>query len=474
MDVVLEVQEQLVSRIALALNDSNTLSFLHGKTGVGKSHIASMLTNKLVSTLVVNLSPKNALDPEQLKQQIICELATDELSDLNQPISQAVNHAANYHQQSVLLIIDNAHLLPNQGLNAIWQAIHEFSRLNHSKLTFNVLLLGESKWALPLHHGLKNKTDSLVTHYPVESLTKQQAIDFMTSVHADWSDQRIEQFVNKVPKEYLIPKQLIYAQLPSANKGQVTALVWLSVLLAVLLGTSVAIAYYLQQGSETQDSIITVEPKGLVVQKNTQSSDVDAPSLIAQQSAVDTSIEENVAQVRMNDSTVHEVIQQTASKQEAAQEQNISSEITVIDTENTAEVTEESDINVVDINQPIVGEVTEKLVDKNYPFNEQYLLSVSAKRYALMLGGFGQRQSLDRVLLYFSDDDNIKIYQTVRQEKTWFVLLYGDFESITAANNFLVNNQPLFNNLSPWAKPMRLVHQEINLAPQSNNKNDND
>jgi type II secretory pathway predicted ATPase ExeA len=72
MDVTLEPQIQLVSRIGLALKNSNKLSFLHGKIGVGKSHVANLLQQNLPTIHVVKLQIKHAMEPEQLKQQIIC------------------------------------------------------------------------------------------------------------------------------------------------------------------------------------------------------------------------------------------------------------------------------------------------------------------------------------------------------------------------------------------------------------------
>ena len=47
MDVKIESQPQLVSRIQLATDSHSRLSFLHGPSGVGKSYVAALIQEKL-------------------------------------------------------------------------------------------------------------------------------------------------------------------------------------------------------------------------------------------------------------------------------------------------------------------------------------------------------------------------------------------------------------------------------------------
>ena len=132
----------MISRIGLAIKNNSKLSFLHGNVGVGKSHVAHLLQQNLDKVNVVKLQLKAVMEPEQLKEQIVCELATGELSDLNQPISTAVNDGILRNNLSTLLIIDNAELMPQQTLSALWQSLHEVTRINQTNYTFNVLLIG--------------------------------------------------------------------------------------------------------------------------------------------------------------------------------------------------------------------------------------------------------------------------------------------------------------------------------------------
>jgi mRNA degradation ribonuclease J1/J2 len=148
-----------------------------------------------------------------------------------------------HSQQSILLIIDNAELIPQQTLSSLWQSIHELDRMNQTLFTFNVLLIGDTRWAVPIHHGLKNKVDSLVAEFGIDPLTPAQATDFMMSVHTDWSDQKIQQFINKISPEYLVPKQLVYAQLPVAKGIKRKVLLFVSVIVLSLCIVTVIVVY---------------------------------------------------------------------------------------------------------------------------------------------------------------------------------------------------------------------------------------
>lgn len=471
MDVVLDVQEQLISRIALAMKDSNKLSFIHGPTGVGKSHIANRLQNLLsATTFTIKLSPKSALEPEQLKQQLVCELAIDELTDLNQPIATAVLQAVNHHHQSIVVLIDNAELVANQGLSAIWQALHEFSRANQTAFTFNVLLIGDSKWAKPFHHGLKSKSDSRVAEFFVNILSKKQAVDFMMRVHADWSDQKIQQFVNKVPAQYLIPKQLIYAQLPQRSSAGVKAILWLSVFVAVILVASVGIAYYLQS---TTEETVTTDIPSVIATSPTETAVVVNPPKETKKADDDVEVLDDIS-IKESETAVIEqpakIVEEDSVNPVLASPQ---SEVADIE-QDTQQAPAEEQAPVEEVSEVGTTKATADTVVTAYNFDEEYLMAVDAKKFALMLGGFSQRQSLQRVQTQLATTDDLKVYQTIRENKPWYVLLYGDFETRAAANEFVVNNRQQFVGIIPWAKPFQSIQSEIIKNTRQLENNDND
>lgn len=474
MDVVLNAQEQLVSRIALACKDGNKMTFLHGISGVGKSHIATRLQDSLSSSLVVSMSLKSSIEPEQLKQQLICELVTDELTDLNQPIAKAVYQAIEHHHQSVLVILDNAEHIANQGLSALWQAIHEFSRVNQSNLTFNVLLIGDTKWAKPLHHGLKNKSDSRVAEFLVPTLTRQQATDFMMNVHADWSDQKIQQFVNKVPLEYLIPKQLIYAQLPN-NKGiKFKVFLFLGAMITFLVLAVIAVAFYLRASGSVTDPVDMpqVQFDGVNQVQSTEQKG-HLPSNLDDRVSVDSdaALNSDSQQIFKQDIEYQKAIESAYTIEQPMNIEAIDETLAVTAKSSFLESGLESEI--VNAERNDVTPQTQSAM--TYLYDEQKLLKTEIDRYSLMLGGFSQFESLENVKSSFIvTDEKIKVYQTIRDGKPWYVLLYGDFSTSVEANNYVGNNLPKFGKMSPWAKSFQSIREEINVTTRQLENNDND
>lgn len=480
MDVVLSGQEQLVSRIALAFKDSNKMAFLHGISGAGKSHIASRLQDSLSSSLVIDMSLRTAIEPDQLKQQLMCELVTDELTDLNQPIAKAVYQAVEYHNQSVLLIIDNAEFIANQGLSALWQSIHEFSRVNQSNFTFNVLLIGDTAWAKPLHHGLKSKSDSRVSEYIVPALTKVQATDFMMSIHADWSDQKIRQFLNKIPPQYMIPKQLIYAQIPASNRVKFKVFLSLGGLLAILVIAAVAVALYLRNGSEDSVTDIQEVPEALFK----SDSQVGASTTPVKPDIKPLTSLEAISQSNTEQSNEPDI---SLSQQDIIELAQPAEQILNLESDNiTDPVAESQAINPeLTIEQPLIDATPDVITQLNslvtsqhevtYPYDEQDLLKIDSSKFSLMLGGFSQFDSLESVKSTMGVSDKVKIYQTIRDSKPWFVLLYGDFSTRVEASNYVHRNVQIFGDMAPWAKPFQSIHAEINATTRQveNDNNDN-
>ncbi|WP_435275652.1 AAA family ATPase [Psychrobium sp. nBUS_13] len=474
MDVVLNVQEQLISRIALACKDSNKMTFLHGISGVGKTHIANRLQDSLSASLVISMSLKSTIQPEQLKQQLICELVTDELTDLNQPIAKAVYQAIEHHHQSVLVVIDNAEFIANQGLSALWQAIHEFSRVNQSNLTFNVLLIGDTKWAKPLHHGLKNKSDSRVAEFLVPTLTKQQATDFMMSVHADWSDQKIQQFVNKVPLEYLIPKQLIYAQLPNNKKTKFKVFLFLGAMITFLAIAATVVAFYLR----TSEPVIEpVEIPQVQLDATNQKKPIELNEELPL-NRVDKALVGSDAELPSESQQLLEPVTELQKTEESSSTIEQPTNIEAVDETSTiktkASILEPSvESKIVNAEQNDVTLQTQSAV--TYLHDEQKLLKIEVDRYSLMLGGFSKFESLESVKSSFiATDEKLKFYQTIRDSKPWYVLLYGDFSTSVEANNYVDNNLPTFEKMSPWAKSFQSIREEINVTTRQLENNDND
>ncbi len=435
MDVKIEPQTQLISRIQLATDSYSRLNFLHGPTGVGKSYVAALLQEKLSNTQVVKLSYKSNVDEEQFKHQLICELATDDFSDLNQPLSEAVVNCISFKRRSLLIIVDNARQLPQTIMGMLWQAVTEFNRKHKSSLQFNVLLIGETPWAMALYKALDKKVDSQVAEFALSVLSKEQATDFMMMIHANWSDQKIKQFIAKVSPQYLLPNQLIYAQVkPLGVKNRKWLLLGLSGSFVFII--SVVVVGYLYLKVDDKPVLVSTADK-LVA---TTLPDVKTKLLIDDASKIIEKQQEAVIIPPSDTALLIEDIITSSSDLITPDEKVASQQIEPI---------------------AVVEKAASVKVLKPYVFDEVQLLDIADSEYALMLGGYSTEAVLKRVISTINSDIKLNQYQTTRNGKDWFVLLYGQFSSLDAANNKAANLPKSMRQFEPWAKSLRVIHQEI-------------
>tara|TARA_R110001583_G_scaffold7720_9_gene37937 strand:- start:23214 stop:24896 length:1683 start_codon:yes stop_codon:yes gene_type:complete len=91
-----------------------------------------------------------------------------------------------------------------------------------------------------------------------------------------------------------------------------------------------------------------------------------------------------------------------------------------------------------------------------------FLLALNPNLYTLQLAGFGSDQSLKRFIgQHQLPREDVYLYQTVRQEKPWYVVIYGQFESRESATTRAQNLPDTLNSLKTWAKKYALVHQDL-------------
>jgi len=92
------------------------------------------------------------------------------------------------------------------------------------------------------------------------------------------------------------------------------------------------------------------------------------------------------------------------------------------------------------------------------------LLSKSALRYTLQLSGMATQRYVDLFKQQSNfPRENLFLYQTTYQNKPWFVVLYGDYESVSAAQVAAKNLPGALKGMQSWVKQWQLVHNELRL-----------
>lgn len=103
--------------------------------------------------------------------------------------------------------------------------------------------------------------------------------------------------------------------------------------------------------------------------------------------------------------------------------------------------------------QPVKPAVT---TSSNVPSS---LAALPAGNVTLQLSSASRSDSLQA----FAKKQNLSnywVYETRREGKPWFVLIYGSYASVQEANNAIATLPADVRANKPWVKPIRQVHQE--------------
>ena len=78
--------------------------------------------------------------------------------------------------------------------------------------------------------------------------------------------------------------------------------------------------------------------------------------------------------------------------------------------------------------------------------------------------GMASKRYLDLFKQKFKfPQENLFLYETVYQNKPWFVVLYGDYDSVNTAQVAARNLPDALKAMSSWVKQWQLVHDELRL-----------
>ena len=95
------------------------------------------------------------------------------------------------------------------------------------------------------------------------------------------------------------------------------------------------------------------------------------------------------------------------------------------------------------------------------------LLAKSADHYTLQLSGMASKRYFSLFKKQYNfPQENLFLYETVYKNKPWFVVLYGDYDSVASAQLAAKKLPGDFNGMPSWVKQWQLVHNELRLTDE--------
>lgn len=92
------------------------------------------------------------------------------------------------------------------------------------------------------------------------------------------------------------------------------------------------------------------------------------------------------------------------------------------------------------------------------------LLSKSPKKFTIQISGMASRAYLVAFQQkYSSDGEDVFSYKTIRNNKPWFVVVYGEYSSVESASLAIKSFPDAFKGMPTWIKTWQAVHNDLRL-----------
>ncbi|WP_417350110.1 SPOR domain-containing protein [Ferrimonas sp.] len=467
---LLHSQQVLLERLKYLIEYGDHAILLHGKPGVGKSTLAQALlgTSEGFNQGMV-LCPAQA-DPAQLRVDILHQLFTDPLFDPHEPLIDSFERLLKESEQRLLLVIDDAHCLPQVILAELLAML-----LEQGERSWRLTLVLVSRPKLVQHLLAELPTDCQQHLLPVTieplSLSEQKQL-----YRALTADRPLSRFINQLGIEPLLQKSDGTAQAVVdlvTGKGEETpakaGLLRHRNLILTLLGVVGALAVWIAVdplGPELQqdpkgrsDSVRLVEvAPGLTEPEPAQPQAVaEAQPVSPQDDGEELGLAGEWQAISTPQPKPEDPLLQSAREglvdleQQLAAKQAADNPPQQQQSEPQAEPTE-----------PQPERKTRSAAEvKPVPLAEQPLMARPGDSYTLQLAVYSYPNLAAQYLKQLPLKQGLALYVNNRQPRPWHVVVYGGFENKAAAQAAVSTLPEAVRNNSPYVKPMQDVQKEL-------------
>lgn len=125
-----------------------------------------------------------------------------------------------------------------------------------------------------------------------------------------------------------------------------------------------------------------------------------------------------------------------------------------------AAVTEEIEASAITNQAEVIG----KEADSIFIASAQ-LLARAPAHFTLQLSAMESEKTLQAfILAHKLPQPGVHVYQTIRNNKPWYVIIFGDYESLSLAKKASKSLPGSLAKTTPWIKKYQLVHQDLRLT----------
>lgn len=496
------VLDQLHNHVAF----TETLIFLSGPSGAGKTCILEVFLEQTSDYAELAYIPDPAKsNANTLRTNLLRQLVSLDAYSTDDSLLEALQRNIKPGRQHLVICLDNGHSLPSVILSELQELVSS-RHLFNPEHRLSVVIAGESNWVKRASKGLAlgkseppivvevpaffkreqqwfarkliatQKDSNEVVQAQVEALDEnsinellQQTQGYPGQIQAQLEEHLLVRPYTDKAMQARHRKLASHEQAENASpRPKLSTNQWVGILVSFAALVAIAVAWWLYHRepslTPTVDETSTFEAPLLPVEdrnleqhatENIENSDISAPVMEYDQ-AMQRLRERAERQPAPRDLQFQLVQPLDYLAQQA--DENADDEGTVMEPEPNVEP---------------VDSATEN--DRLNPWVQAYdnldLWQRNPNHYVYQVAAFNSEPRLQEFLADFEHPE-IAIYQTLREQQPWYMVVIGDFSSAQTATDYLAQN-PDLQSIQPWLKRVQLIHEDlapvINDSAQDNN-----
>lgn len=485
-------QTQLCERLRHLTQFSSHLLYVSGEFGSGKSTICRALVDSDFNQKTILLTLRKTVDDAAVRQQILRQIAYDDAFNARLSLVDSLVQLSDQIQYELTICIDDAHYLSEQICDEFVQLV-ELRLRNKIDFKFNVILFAETEW---VENKMAKSDDSSrhIVELEVEQLEPKAARQFVNRLfeqagyepafaNQDAILRQIESCQGNpdaltrcakaiMQGEVFIPGTARQKPASTAdeNRSSSRSFYYAGIIGVIMVAGVAGSWWYDSYQVEPSPTVLTADipAENSTPLPPTETLTATAPESITESEILasdwDDELPESIGEsitlteklrvvddkkrVVVNDEQVNEMIAQQAKAEQKASSQEPQQK----EPQQKQPQQNESQLRT---NTPVDELGTFKLT----PTAE--LLSKPASHYTFQIAGLSKLNLLQRYLTENKFDQQVWYYKTLRKNKEWYVVLYGDFETVDQANAAKAKLPARVKKASPWMKTFSQVQRDL-------------
>lgn len=458
----LESQIQLLTRVQFITRFSSHLIHLSGAQGSGKTWLAHAFLEDYASDChQILLMCQRGQTDVQHRTLLLQQFVSHAMFNEHDSLCQSVEHLLANQHYKLMVVIDDAHLLSPILIAELW-ALAQYAN-QHAELQLNIVLFANS--------GELNQTLAHVAHgsgiTPVEldidDFSQQEVVLFSDMLIAT---DGLDMSCRRTLKQRLLmalPRPGVLHNLPQEEGITMDSNISNKPLLPIVIGGVISVlivsGYFFmttRSSSESTSSTITI-PQLPVAAVVTIDKEPLPPQVNPQELTVGRQ-DDAVGQERVviSDQQIDAIIDDHALKGYPAATE--ATEVVKTPSIVAAKIIKTPSSAVVNVISAPVSKLDWSL---KLAADKKLLIAVKPTHYALQLAA---TQSLAAAVEFMTTHNvtDAMFFQTERNQQSWFIVVTGNYATVTQARTAKRQLAPSLQQLKPWLKSYRKITQEIN------------